>query len=48
MLLYNPDIEDLDPYKYSDYFSKNNIKVRLTCYVRSDGRVTITNDKLYY
>ena len=48
MLLYNPDIEELNPNKYSDYYSKNNIKVRLTCHVRSDGRVTITNDKLYY
>lgn len=48
MLLYNPDIEELNPDKYSDYYSGNNIKVRLTCHVRSDGRITITNDKLYY
>ena len=47
MLLYNPDIEELNPYKYSDYFSKNNIKVRLTCHIHSDGRTTISNNKLY-
>ena len=47
MLLYNPDIEELNPNKYSDYYSKNNIKVRLTCHVYSDGRTTISNDKLY-
>ena len=47
MLLYNPDIEELNPNKYSDYYSKNNIKIRLTCSVESDGRITISNDKLY-
>lgn len=47
MLLYNPDIEELNPDKYSDYYSSHNIKVRLTCHVRSDERITITNDKLY-
>lgn len=48
MLLYNPDIEELNSNKYSDYYSKNNIKIRLTCSVESDGCITITNNKLYY
>ena len=47
MLLYNPDIEELNPDKYSDYYSKNNIEIRLTCSVESDGRIAITNNKLY-
>lgn len=47
MLLYNPDIEELNPDKYSDYYSKNNIKIRLTCSVESDGRIIISNNKLY-
>lgn len=47
MLLYNPNIGELNVNNYSDYFSKKNIKIRLSCHVKSDGSTTITDNKLY-
>lgn len=41
MLLYNPDITEVNRTNYTDYFGKDHIEVRLICYVEKDGQVDI-------
>ncbi len=46
MLLYNPDITKINRENYTDFFSKDNINIRLICYVEKNGKIQINEREI--